>query len=120
MGLGDNNNAGLGGGLADLVSTQKGGVTNLSRLVTAVENAFPRINGTFTLSAATTTVVTQPSIGANAVVIPVPINATAALIVRTNGLFVSTHTAGTSFTMSTQAGSAVAGGIFSYIVINPS
>lgn len=122
MAFGDDNSPGLGGGLADLVSTQKGGVTNLARLVTAIENAFPRINGTFTLSAATATVITQPSIAANGIVGFWANNATAALIERTNGLFqvAGSTVAGTSFTMSTQSGAAVAGGVWSYIVINPS
>lgn len=110
----------MGGGLADLVSTIKGAVTNLGRLISAVENAFPRVNGTFTLSAATTTVVTQAAIAANGIVLWSPTNATAALIERTNGLYHSLTTSGVGFSMSTQAGSATAGGTFSYVILNPS
>ena len=110
----------LGGSLTDVVSTMQGSVRNLSAINQTLSNLLPRIVGSFTLTAATATVVTQPSIAANSYVIPFPTNATAALIVRTNGLFVSTLTPGASFTLSTQAGSATSGGTFQYIVINPS
>lgn len=135
----------LGGGLADLVSNVKNCVTNLSALNstvqtsvallqtttlalqtavlsigTAIMSTFPRINGSFTFSAATTTVVSQGSIAANSIVVPFATNATAALIVRTNGLFHLSNQPTTSFTMSTQVNSAPSGGTFNYIVINPS
>ena len=104
----------------DLVSVMKGGVQNIGQLTLTLQAAFPRINGTFALSAATVTVIAQPSIGANAIVLFSPINGTAALTQSVNGLYVSDHTAGVGFTLSTFAGSAVAGGIFAYIVMNPS
>lgn len=105
--------------LDDLNSTQQNGVRLLAQIATAIVGAFPRINGTFTLSAATTTNVTQASIAANGLVFFSPTNATAALIVRTNGLFVSLVTSGVGFQLSTQSGSATSGGTFSYIVLNP-
>lgn len=116
-----NNEGFLGGGVADLVSTLKGIVTNLSLGVQAFSVAFPRINGTFALSAATVSVITEPRIASNGIVFWSANNTTAALIMRTNGLFqvAGSTVGGTSFTMSTQAGSAVAGSVFSYIVINP-
>ena len=135
----------LGGSLADLVSNVKNCVTNISALNTSLQSAtvaiqsstltiqtaifnvataimstFPRINGTFTFSAATTTVVSQGSIAANSIVEWSPTNATAALIVRTNGVFHLSNQPTTSFTMSTQVNSAPSGGTFNYIVINPS
>ena len=106
--------------LDDINSTQQNGVRLLGQIATAIANAFPRINGTFTLSAATTTVVTQASIAASGMVFFSPTNATGALIQRTNGLFVSAVTSGSGFTMSTQSGSATSGGTFAYIVLNPS
>lgn len=109
----------LGAGFADLVSTLKGGVTNLSLMAQAFSAAFPRITGSFTLSAATATVVTEPKVVASSIVQWFPTNGTAALIVRTNGLFHQTNTAGATFTMSTQSGSAIAGGTFNYVVLNP-
>lgn len=110
---------GLGGSLSDLISTIKGGVQNLSALNSTLQSIFPRINGTFTLSAATTTVVPQPSISATSMVSFSATNATGALIVRTNGLYHSASTSGVSFSMSTQSGSAIAGGTFEYFVVNP-
>lgn len=107
---------GLGGSLSDLVSTIKGAVQNLSQIATVLGNAFPRVNGTFTFSAATTTLVANTQIGANSIVTFSPTNATAALIQRTNGLFHLSNTPGTGFTLSTQSGSAVAGGTFEYVV----
>lgn len=107
------------GGLSDLNSTNKGGVTNLAAINATLQAIFPRVNGTFTLAAATTTNVTQPNIVALSQVYFAPTNATAALIMRTNGLFVASNTAGTGFALSTQSGSATAGGTFSYFVINP-
>jgi len=109
----------LGAGFADLVSTLKGGVTNLSLMAQAFSAAFPRITGSFTLSAATTTVVTEPRVVASSIVQWFPTNATAALIVRTNGLYHATNTAGATFTVSTQVGSATSSGTFNYVVINP-
>lgn len=94
--------------------------TTLLTINTSILSVFPRINGTFTLSAATTTVVTQTQLAANAMVFPFSTNATAALIVRTNGLFVSAVTSGASFSVSTQAGSATSGGTFWYVALNPS
>lgn len=110
----------LGGGQQDIVNKLQSIATNLSTLNTSFQAAFPRITGSFTLSAATTTVVTQPAIGAQSIISLTPTNATAAFIQRTNGLFHSANAPGASFSVSTQAGSAVAGGTFEYIVINPS
>jgi hypothetical protein len=111
---------GLGGNLADVVSTMKGAVTNLAALNSTLIAAFPRISGSFTLSAATTTLVTQSAISASSLVFWSPTNGTAALILRTNGLFHSANTPGSSFSLATQAGSATSGGTFEYFVINPS
>lgn len=112
-------NPGLGGGLSDLNSTNKNGVLNLSAINQTLQAIFPRVNGSFTLAAATTTNVTQPNIIALSQVFWAPTNATGALIMRTNGLYLAASTAGTGFTLSTQSGSATAGGTFSYFVINP-
>jgi hypothetical protein len=111
---------GSGGSLTDLVSTIKGGVQNLSQLITVFQNVFPRTVGSFTLAAGTTTTVTQPAVKANSQVALTPTNATAALTVRTAGLFVSTLTPGASFAVSTQNGTAVGTETFSYSVFNPS
>lgn len=111
--------AGFGASIADLVSTIKGAVQNLSALNQTLSAAFPRATGTVTLSAATTTLVTQTAIIAGSIVSFVPTNATAALILRTNGLYHSSNVVGASFTLTTQVGSATAGGTFEYYVVNP-
>mgnify|MGYP001570164330 CR=1 FL=1 len=103
----------------DLVSVMKGGVQNLGQLVNVIQNIFPRTIGTFTLSNATVTVVTQPAVKANSVVFFTPTNATAALVQRTMGLFHSASTAGASFSISTQSGTAAGTETFEYVVINP-
>lgn len=109
-----------GAGTPDVVNKLQAIATNLSSLNSSVQAAFPRITGSFTLSAATTTLVTQPAIGAQSIIVLTPTNATAALIQRTNGVYHSANAPGASFSVSTQAGSAVAGGTFEYIVVNPS
>ncbi len=91
--------------------------TTIASAITAV---FPRIGGTFTLANATLTVVTQPATQANAIVSLTATNGTAALTQRTQGLFLSTRTAGASFTLSTQSGSAIGTETFQYILFNPS
>ena len=103
-----------------LQSTSLALTTAVFNVATAIISSFPRINGSFTFSAATTTVVSQGSIAANSIVVPFATNATAALIVRSNGLFHLSNQPTTSFTMSTQVNSAPSGGTFNYIVINPS
>lgn len=110
----------MAGENTDLNSTLQGVVDNLSAMVQAFQNAFPRINGTFTLGGGTTTVVTQPSIAASGIPMFVPTNATAALTQRTGGLYVSAVTAGVSFSISTQSGTTFGTETFKYIVINPS
>ena len=107
-------------GEEQLASIQKGGVTNLAQIATVLGQVFPRIVGTFTLAAATTTVVTQPATAANSVVLLTPTNGTAALTARTLGLFQSANTPGASFSISTQGGAAAGTETFSYIMVNPS
>jgi len=103
----------------DINSTLQGIVRNLSQWNQNLLAVLPRINGTATLTAGASTVVTNASVAANSQVIFTPTNAAAALLLRTNGLYVSAVTSGASFTLTTQTG--VAGGTetFSYSVINP-
>lgn len=103
----------------DIVSKMAGGVENLGQIAKVLANIFPRTIATFTLSNATVTVVTQPAVLANAKVFFTPTNATAALLLRTQGLFHSASTAGVSFSLSTQSGSAAGTETFEYVVINP-
>lgn len=130
--------------LDDVVSTGQGAVRNIGQLVgpiqtiasaiatgnpallgavqsiaTAILQTFPRVNGSFTLGNATTTVVTQSGITASGFPLLTPFNATAALLLRTQGLYVSAVTAGVSFSVSTQTGVAAGSEAFKYIVFNP-
>jgi hypothetical protein len=105
--------------LDDINSNLKNAVTNIGALTNAINAAFPRITGSFTLAAATTTVVVQPATAANSIVILTPTNGTAALTERTSGLFQSANTPGASFSISTQNGAAAGTETFSYIMVNP-
>jgi hypothetical protein len=116
----DQNTPPFGGSVTDLNSTLQGLNKNVSQLITVIQQIFPRINGSFTLSNATTTIVTEPSISANSIVSWQPTNATAALTIRTAGLYKSAQTAGTGFSLSTQNGSAIGTETFSYFVVTPS
>lgn len=106
--------------LDDLNSTQQGISKNISQLVAAFQAAFPRISGTVKLTAGTITVVAQPDIASSGIPLLVPTNGPAALLVRTNGIYVSAVVAGASFSISVQNGNAAGTETFSYIVVNPS
>jgi hypothetical protein len=94
--------------------------TSISTLSHVIASAFPQVMGSFTLSTATATIVTQPGVAANGVVLwNNPTNATAALTLRTQGLFLSAQTAGSGFVISTQTGVPTGGEHFSYVVVNP-
>lgn len=94
---------------------------NLAILVQTMSAVLPRINGTFTLSAAATTTVTQPSIKANSLVQPFPTNTSAAVLQGSaRYVFVSSLIPGSGFLMRTANGSAAGGTeTFNYTVINP-
>ncbi len=107
----------------EINSTLKGIVVNLAgevaamnAVATAILATFPQTRGTVTLSNATVTVVTQPATKANSFVSFTPTNATGALTLRTQGLFLSALTAGVSFSLSTQSNSALGTETFSYAV----
>ncbi len=111
----------------EINSTLKGIVVNLAgevaamnAVATAILATFPRTNGTFTLANATVTVVTQPATRANSIVVFTPTNNTAALTLRTQGLFHSTNTTGVSFQLSTQVNSALGTETFEYLLFTPS
>ena len=109
-------NTSVASGVLDLAAIN----TSVIALNTSILSSFPRISGTFTLANATITVVTQPLVGATWKVAFVPTNATGALTQRTQGLFVSAVTAGSSFSVSTQSNSALGTETFEYIGFNPS
>lgn len=96
----------------------------LSQIVTALNALvalFPRTVGTFTLAAAATTTVTQPATQANSIISFTPTNAAAATLEGSaKALYVSTRTAGASFTVATASGgNAVGTETFQYSLFTP-
>jgi hypothetical protein len=106
--------------LDSLVNTMKTANQNMSLLITTISGLFPRITGTFTMAAAATKTVTEPSILSTSYVVLIPTNAAAATLVgSTRSPYVSTKTAGASFVVSTASGVAAAGTeTFSYLIFN--
>ena len=102
--------------LAGEVAAMNAVATAMLSVGTAILSTFPQTRGTFTLANATVTVVTQPATKANSFVSFTPTNATGALTLRTQGLFLSALTAGVSFSLSTQSNSALGTETFSYAV----
>ena len=101
------------------VTRAQEGTTAVNAVASAVIAAFLPATGSFTLANATVTVVSQSAVQTNSVVFFTPTNATAALTVRTAGLYWSNTTTGTSFSVSTQTGSAIGTETFKYVVITP-
>ena len=95
---------------------------NMLTLIAAIESIFPRVNGTFTLSAAATLTVTQTGVTADSIILLSPTNASAATLMGSaKALYISARTAGASFQVSTASGGNAAGTeVFSYVVVNPS
>lgn len=104
---------------SDAINTTLQGIArNIGQWVTAFNGRI--VGGTFTLAAATTTVVAQPAVKANSIVTLTPTNATAALTQRTSGIYHSANSVGASFSVSTQSGSASGAETFEYLVFTPS
>lgn len=93
-------------------------VRQVGQIAQALAGRF--VSGTFTLAAATTTVVTQTAVKANSVLSFTPTNATAALTQRTAGVYHSANAVGASFSISTQSGSATGTETFEYLLFTPS
>lgn len=104
----------------DIVVQLQGIAQQLSALVAAFSGRFSF--GTFTLSAAATTVVPDTSVKSNSYIDWDPTNAAAAtLMAGSKSLYRSTVSAGTSFTLATADGTAAVGTeTFAYTIITPS
>jgi hypothetical protein len=110
-------------GIASLViKTMQDGVVSINGLTQAILNVFPRTTGTFTLAAAATTTVAQPSVKSTSMVVLSPTNAAAATLMGgTKSLYVQSITPGTGFVVATGDGTnAVGTCTFSYAVFSPS
>ena len=103
----------------DVVTQLQGIIRQLSAWVQAFTGR--SVTGTFTLTAAATTAVTQPAILATAAISLTPTNAAAATLMGSaQSLYVSVKTPGSGFTVATANAVAAAGTeTFSYSVINP-
>lgn len=109
-----------GGNLQDLVSTQKAGVKYLGLIYTILNALFPRINGTFTLSAAASTTVSDTRVQATTVISITPKNAAAATLVGSSkSPYIAAVSAGTGFTVTCASGTAAGTEQFSYMAVNP-
>jgi hypothetical protein len=123
---------GLGQGSASIsdVVTKLDGVvrnlasngTTLTSILTTLQTAIPTATGTFTLSAAASTIVNQPLAQANSYIpTPTATNATAATLMGSaKYLYISSINPGVSFTVTTGSGGAAAGTeTFKYAVFQP-
>lgn len=82
----------------------------LSGMLVALQNGFPRVVGTFTLSAAATTVVPQTATQSTSNISLTALNAAAATLMGSaKSLYISARTQGASFTVATASGAAAAG-----------
>lgn len=94
----------------------------LTQLVNAVLKTFPRVNGSFTMTAAATTVVTQTAVTANCRIFLASTNAAAGTLVGSaKSPYISVKTVGASFTVATaNAASAAGTETFDYVIVIPS
>lgn len=121
-----NNQQATGGSLVDINSTLQANGKNLNEAIRLLGLLLaglfiPRSTGSFTLSAAATTVVPNTEVTATSFPILIATNAAAGTLMGSNkSLYVSARTAGASFTVATASGVAAAGTeTFSYILVNP-
>lgn len=106
-------------GATDVVTQLQGIVRQLGAWVMAFNGR--TVVGTFTLAAAATTTVTEPSVKSNSFIYLTPLNASAGTLAGSaKALYISAKVAGTSFTVSTASGGAAAGTEqFSYSIMTP-
>lgn len=107
--------------LDDLATNGKLLNQNISLLIQTLQSIF-RNTGTFTWNGASaTTTVLNAAVTATTQVLLIPTNAAAATLMGSNECpYVSSRVAGTSFTLSTAAGTAAAGTeTFFYVLITP-
>ena len=107
-------------GVTDAVSQLQNISRNLSLLVLAFKGR-PTF-GSFTMAAAASTVVAQPAVQANSMIVPFPTNAAAGTLVGSaKSPYLASISPGVSFTISTaNAASAAGTETFNYFVVTPS
>ena len=107
------------GGLGDINTSLQAANKLMAKLVGLISGIFPRSFGTFTLSAAVSTTVTDTNATTSSIITPMPLNAAAATLIGSAKSLYFTRAAG-SFTVSTANGVAAAGTEqFAYSIQNP-
>lgn len=110
----------IGGSGQDLVTVNSNGVKYLGQLVVLLRQLFPRIFGTFTLTAAASHAVADPRVQAGATVQLQAANAAAGTLQGSAKSLYYTVTPGVGFTVFTANATNAAGGeVFSYTASNP-
>jgi len=109
---------GTSGG-TDIVTALQGMTRLLSSLVKIFQGTY--VTGTFTMAAAASTTVSQPSVKSGATILLTPTNASAATLVGSvKAPYISSIAAGVSFAVSTANSTNAAGTeTFSYFIKNP-
>lgn len=112
----------LQGIIRQITAGNAANITAIQAITAALLAIFPRVTGSFTLSAAATTVVTQTGITATSIILLVPTNASAATLMGSaKSLYISARAVGASFTVATASAGAAAGTeTLSYVCVNPS
>lgn len=107
------------GGLGDINTSLQAANKLMAKLVGVLTGIFPRSFGTFTLSAASTKVVTDANVTTASIITLMPTNASAGTLMGSaKSLYVTT--AAGQFTVTTASGVAASGGeAFSYTVQTP-
>lgn len=110
-----------GASLDDIVSQQKALVQTLGQLVETLQALFPRATGTFTMTAAASITVADTAVAGTSFITWTPTNAGAGTLEGSvEKLYLSARSAGTSFTLTTAAGTAATGGeTYQYAIFNP-
>lgn len=90
--------------------------SELKEIISILSAGFPRVCGSFTMIAGSTTVVVQPAIKANSIVLLTATNASAGA----KAIYVKSLSAGESFTVAVASDQNADGDeTFSYAVVNP-
>ena len=115
----DGMNNELNARLSDISNMLQASNQLMAKLVGIISNLFPRSFGTFTLSAAASTVVTDANATTSSIITPIAINASAGTLMGSAKSLYFTRAAG-SFTVTTASGVAAAGTEqFAYSLQNP-
>lgn len=107
-----------GSGLSDIASKLQLSNQLMGKLVGIISNLFPRGMGNFSLTAASSKVVTDANVTSVSYVVLIPTNAAAGTLIGSNKSLYISYASG-SFTVATASGASATGGeTFQYLVFN--